>query len=398
MCGRIRKERPPRGTQDALSIGFLGSYGGLNTGDEAILTAVLDAVRTLRPTARLVVFSRNPEHTAAHHHVHDVIGWEQEPRAHVAASVARLDLLVLGGGGVLYDTESHRYLQVVQAANDAGVPVFVYAVGAGPLHDPEERAVARRVLTRARDLVVRDQGSRLVLENAGIDRDIVVTADPALLLRPVSFRRHRLDREGIPDDVRLVGMSVREPGSAVEHLDVNAYHSLLALVADFLVHRLDAHVLFMPMERDDVRHSHAVLSQMTDPARGRILHGEVQPGEVLGLMDHLHLVVGMRLHFLMFAAMAGVPFLPLPYARKVSDFAMAAGVPGLRGVIREQAGPLLAEIDRLWDERPARQLMVRERVAALIERAAVTRDRLGYLLDDLDGVVPARSAPPGGTA
>ena len=68
-------------------------------------------------------------------------------------------------------------------------------------------------------------------------------------------------------------------------------------------------------------------------------------------MRHFDLAVGMRLHFLIFAAMVGTPFLPLPYAGKVFDLAQRLGVPALRGVEREVEGPLLAEVDRLWDER-----------------------------------------------
>jgi polysaccharide pyruvyl transferase CsaB len=375
-----------------LTIGVLGSYGGLNTGDEAILTSVLDGIRSHRPGARLVVFSRDADHTRAHHRVDEAVEWEEADRRQTAAAVARLDLLVLGGGGVLYDGESHRYMRVLRAAHDAQVPVFVHAVGAGPLADIDERANARAALTGVADLVVRDEGSKRVLEDAGVDVEILVTADPALLLDRRPFDRDRLTREGIPENVRLVGVSVREPGRAAEHLDEDGYHGLLATVADFLIHRLDAHLVFLPMERDDIRHSHAVLSRIADPARARILHGPFEPGEVLGLMEHLDLVVGMRLHFLIFAAMSGVPFLPLPYAGKVFDFARATGAPALRGVVREQAGPLLSEIDRLWDERPARVEVVRTRMSELTGRARATRSRLGALLDEIDPPVAATSA------
>jgi hypothetical protein len=150
------------------------------------------------------------------------------------------------------------------------------------------------------------------------------------------------------------------------------------------VRRLDAHVVFMPMERHDVRHAHAVLSRMTAPDRGRILHSAYTPGQVLGLMSHLDLVVGMRLHFLMFAAVSGLPVLPLPYAGKVFDFARRLGAPALVGVAREQVGLLLAEVDRLWDEFPQRRVDLGARVRALRELAGETCARCGALLDAMD--------------
>ena len=369
------------GRSGNLAIGVLGSYGGRNVGDEAILTCVLRCLRALCPSARIVLFSRDAEHSKNCHDVTETITWEGATRNAIIAAVTRLDLLILGGGGVLYDREARRYLQLVEAAQDRDIATFGFAVGAGPLQDPEDRAIVRTTLNRMTDLVVRDQESKLVLEDVGIDREITVSADPALLLPREEFTQHLLVREGIPTDVRLVAMSVREPGRAAEHLDERSYHTLLADVADFLIRRLDAHVVFVPMERQDISQSHAVLAQMSAPERGRVLNGDYSPSQVLGFMDHIDLAVGMRLHFLIFAALAAVPFLPLPYAGKVFDFARSVGAPTLAEVTRNQAGLLLAEIDRLWDEYPGRRDELRSQTTELRNRAQAACERCRAVLD-----------------
>ncbi|MGV9277337.1 polysaccharide pyruvyl transferase family protein [Streptomyces griseosporeus] len=375
----------PTGLPPDLRIGLLGSYGGFNIGDEAILTSVLSCLRSHRPHARLVVFSRDAAHTRAHQpEADEVVDWENVPQRPVLDALGGLDLLVLGGGGILYDTEARRYLRLVRAAQVRGVRTFAYAVGAGPLRDAEDREAVRAVLPTMDDIVVRDEESRLVLEEVGIERDLTVTADPALLLPPEPFTEDMLRNEGLPTDVRLVGMSVREPGRAAEKLDEGDYHALLADVADFLVRRLDAHVVFVPMERHDVRHAHGVLSRMTAPDKGRILHNAYSPGQILGFMNHLDLVVGMRLHFLIFAALSGLPVLPLPYSGKVFDFARRIGAPALVGVAREQAGLLLAEVDRLWDEFPQRRDLLNDRIRQLRERSRETCVRCGVVLDALE--------------
>jgi polysaccharide pyruvyl transferase CsaB len=367
-------------------IGVLGSYGGFNIGDESILTSVLGCLRAHRPQARLVVLSRDAAHTRAHvREADEVVDWEGVSRNRVHDTLASLDVLVLGGGGILYDGEARRYLRLVRAAQERGVPTFAYAIGAGPLGEPEDREAVRTVLAEMDDVVVRDEESRLVLEEVGVERDITVTADPALLLEPEPFTDRMMRNEGVPAHGRLVGMSVREPGRAAEKLDEGDYHALLADVADFLVRRLDAHVVFLPMERHDVRHAHAVLSHMSAPDRGRILHGAYSPGQLLGFMRHLDLAVGMRLHFVIFAALSGLPVLPLPYSGKVFDFARRIGAPALVGVAREQAGLLLAEVDRLWDEYPQRRADLRSRVRELCGLAAETCARCGTLLDEIGG-------------
>ncbi|WP_341717061.1 polysaccharide pyruvyl transferase family protein [Micromonospora sp. FIMYZ51] len=370
-------------TRAALTIGVLGSYGGRNLGDEAILTGLLTDLRQQEPNGRIIVFSRNPEHTRQAHPDVEAVPWEGVSRSDSALVLSQLDLLILGGGGILYDKEARRYLRVVRVAQERGLPLLTYAVGVGPLSEMVDTGMVRETLAGATQVTVRDQESRMVLEEAGLLNPITVTADPAFLLQPAEFPASLLREEGVPDGKRLVGMSVREPGRAAERLDVDGYHRLLAQIGDFLVHRIDAHVLFVPMERDDIRHSHGVLSHMIAAERGRILHGTYSPEQVLGLMRHFDLAVGMRLHFLIFAAMMGTPFLPLPYAGKVFDLAQRLGVPALRGVEREVEGPLLAEVDQLWDERDQRAEHTARRVAQVCEEARGTSRVTAAVLESL---------------
>lgn len=177
-------------------IGVLGSYGGLNTGDEAILTCVLTCLRAHSPHARLIVFSRDAEHTRTHQPLADeVLNWERVPHRPLHDALADLDLLVLGGGGVLYDGEARRYLRLVAAAQAGGMRTLAYAVGAGPLREADDLEAVRTVLSAMDDVVVRDEESRLVLEEIGVERDMTVTADPALLLPEEPFTAEMMARE-----------------------------------------------------------------------------------------------------------------------------------------------------------------------------------------------------------
>jgi polysaccharide pyruvyl transferase WcaK-like protein len=234
---------------------------------------------------------------------------------------------------------------------------------------------------------VRDEESKRVLEEVGVERPIEVVADPALLLTPEPISAEALLSDGVDTSGRLIAMSVREPGRAAPDLAVDAYHATLAAVADFAVHRYGGQVVFVPMERGDVRESHAVLARMTAPEQARVLHGAYGPREILGLMHHMDLAVGMRLHFLIFAALSDVPFLPLPYAGKVADFARTLGIPIPGSLHRDAVGPLLAAVDRLWDERLANAGRARGRIEKLKPRAAAT---LQHVLDLLPP--PSRAA------
>lgn len=370
-------------------VGISGSYGGLNLGDEAILQVIVQELRAAVPV-EITVFSRNPEDTLARHRVERAIPVRELSRAEVQPDIQRLDLLILGGGGILFDTEAHLYLREVELAQEQGVPVLVYAISAGPLKDPNTQKAVQSCLSQAAAVTVRERRAQQLLEEIGVRREIVVTADPALLLQPDPLPEDALQREGLEGRERLIGVSVREPGKAAPDLDEARYHMLLANAADYLVDRFDADLVFVPMERAvlDPQHSHAVVAQMMHAQRATVLKGEYTSRQMLSLVGRFDFVVGMRLHFLIFAAIQGVPFVALPYAGKVRGFLEDLEFDVLP-VDEVNAGRLLAHIDRAWDLRDSLRERIEKNLPRLQERARETnRLAVKLLTESRSGVTP----------
>src|SRR5918996_6062143 len=372
--------------KDVYRVGITGSYGGLNLGDEAILQSMIGQLRKDVPKVEITVFSRDAEDTKRRHQVERAVPVRKLSRAEVQPEVQRLDLLILGGGGILYDADARTYLREVQLAREKRVPVFVYAIGAGPLTHAAAQAAVREALSDAEIVTVREKSAHRVLEEAGVQRDIVLTADPALLLKPEPLPRGILKHEGLEGRRRLIGMSVREPGVAAPDIDEKVYHSLLANAADFMVDRFDASVVFVPMERSvlDTQHSHGVISNMLRAQRATVLKGNYTSGQLLTLMKHFSFALGMRLHFLIFAALQGVPFVALPYASKVSGFLedLEVAAPPLKLV---NAGRLIAYLDQCWDDRDAMRTHVARMLPPLKERARETHRIALQLLRERTG-------------
>jgi polysaccharide pyruvyl transferase CsaB len=358
--------------KDVFRVGISGSYGGLNLGDEAILQSIIAELHRALP-AEITVFSRDPQDTQARHRVERAIPVRALSRDEVLPEVERLDLLILGGGGILFDAEASIYLREVTLAQERGIPVMVYAVSAGPLQDPSAQKAVRICLTRAEAVTVRERRARQLLEEIGVHRDIQVTADPALLLEPEPLPADALKREGLDEHHCLIGMSVREPGAAAPDIDESHYHGLLANAADYMIDRFDADIVFIPMERDvlDTQHSHAVIAQMAHAQRATVLKGEYTAGQMLSLIGHLAFAVGMRLHFLIFAALQRTPFVALPYAGKVAGFLEDLQMP-MPPMQRVNAGQLIAYIDRSWDFRGDLQARINHTLPELQERARET--------------------------
>jgi polysaccharide pyruvyl transferase CsaB len=369
--------------KEIYRVGITGSYGGLNLGDEAILQSIITQLRKDVPKVEITVFSRDPGDTKRRHGVERAVPVRELSRAEVLPEVERLDLLILGGGGILYDADARTYLREVSLAREKRVPVMAYAIGAGPLNHAAAQAAVRDNLADAVVVTVREKSAHRVLEEAGLHRDVVITADPALLLKPEPLPRGVLKHEGLEGRRRLIGMSVREPGVAAPDLDEKVYHALLANAADFIVDRYDADVVFVPMERSvlDTQHSHAVIAKMLRAQRASVLKGEYTSGQVLSLMGKFDFALGMRLHFLMFAAIQGTPFVALPYAGKVSGFLEALGLP-VPPLNLVNAGRLIAYLDESWDRRRSMRTQIAQALPALQERA---RETHRILLEVLTG-------------
>src|SRR5690349_17390282 len=107
-------------------VGITGSYGGLNLGDEAILESIL---RPLREdlNAQVVVFSRDVKDTGARHGA-EALPVRTMTRDESREAIRGLDLLIFGGGGILYDQDAQIYLREANLAHEMKVPVMAYGL------------------------------------------------------------------------------------------------------------------------------------------------------------------------------------------------------------------------------------------------------------------------------
>lgn len=384
---------PSNGSRSIVRVGISGSYGGMNLGDEAILQSMIAQLRAARPV-ELTVFTADVGDTLRRHRVENAVAVRELTRDEARQAVAQLDLLILGGGGILYDAGAEAYLREVALAREVGIPVMIYAISAGPLEDQRIRKQVRETLDDVALITVRDRQGKQVLESLGVERDIIVTADPAVLMEPEPLTADELRRAGIEDGKRVIAFSVREPGPAAPDIDVEHYHALLAHAADFVIDRLEADVIFVPMEREhrDLQHSHAVVAKMRRAQHATVVKEEYTSGQVLALLGHCEFAIGMRLHFLIFSALQGVPFAPLPYASKVAGFIESLGMdtPVLKDVT---AGTLLAMIDRSWDNRDELRRHITATIGDLQREARRTGELAAELMDRIARDKAAAASP-----
>jgi len=299
------------------NIVISGYYGFANAGDEAMLAAIIEALADVDPNLNITVISGNPTDTRERHGVAavaktDVLG--------ILRAVANCDLFISGGGSLLQDVTSHRslyyYLGIMGLAKTFGKPVMLYAQGIGPVRNSVARQVMRWICNRMDVISVRDEGSRQELLDMGIARPAVyVTADAVLAMNPVdkSVGRAILRKNRLEGATPLVGISVRE------WQGWRGYKETLAQVADQLVQEFGARVVFIPMqvpEDSDVSREIAALTK--EPVA--VLTEDYTPGELLSLVGNMDLLISIRLHALIFAALMHVPMVGISYDPKIDRF------------------------------------------------------------------------------
>lgn len=294
-----------------------GYYGFNNLGDEAVLYSMLRALREAVPGIEVTVLSNDPPATAREYGVQAVDRWNMRE---VAGAIRRARLLISGGGSLLQDVTGLQslvyYLGVIWLARLLRRPVVYYAQGIGPVHTGVGRRLVGLTTSGARAVTVRDGESAQDLQSMGVRRPVEVTADPVLGLRvediDLSAGAAVLRRHGVEPGTGVVGVSVRPlPGPA-------AWEMELARALDRLV-LAGRTVVFVPMHHPaDLVAAREIGAIMREPHV--IIGDKLGVPEMLSLVAGLDLLVGMRLHALVFAAVAGVLPVGIVYDPKVERF------------------------------------------------------------------------------
>jgi polysaccharide pyruvyl transferase CsaB len=295
-----------------------GYYGFKNNGDEAMLHAMLKALDQRIQGLEAVVLSKDPRETQNFFGVRAV---SRHDLRSILGEIKDADLLISGGGGLLQDVTGPNsilyYLGVVSLAKLLKKPVFFYGQGIGPVKTPLGKAMMRLVANRVDMITVRDRESKEELRSLGVVRPVVeVTADPALGLDVGEIDPGPgiavLKGAGVPIGDGLVGVSVRGWKGQ------SAYKSVIARACDDLIAK-GRKVVFLPMHYpEDVAVSREIAAMMNN--KPFIIERQLDFKDMLSLMTHTGLIIGMRLHFLIFGALLNIPMVGISYDPKVDRF------------------------------------------------------------------------------
>jgi len=329
---------------------IFGYYGQGNAGDEAILAALTDGIRTTIPSAEISVYSADPKETATTHQIvafnqfgldlkliiKGVLGRSRKNYIKSACNFFRSDVVIIGGGGLFFDSIDtnkwiYGYLKLIHRAKRFGKKVALVGISVGPLHHQDSEVAIGKAFSRADLISVRDNSSQELLIKCGVMAEkIHVIPDLVFTLRSASDERIQ---EIISDEGLLINSqsnialtpccyNTAQPGWLTQYI----------AFCEKAVSKLDSNLWLVPMQRnnnhDDLSAIKEIFSGLSEATkkRTRILAKNYNAKEVQGVLSKADFVLAERLHGSIMALNTGTPFMGIAYMPKVVGVLELAGL------------------------------------------------------------------------
>jgi len=293
-------------------VALTGYYGFGNLGDELLAEASIGALlRCGVDRKRIVVMSAAPEESRQKFGVDSVNRWKA---SQVCRALMQSETLLLGGGGLFQDVSSLRscfyYWWLVRMARTCGAVPWALGQSVGPFSTRIGFGLARDALKRCRILQVRDAASEVLCTSMGL---AVETGGDLVLSLADSFMQTNEDDKKPPK--RLL-VNLRPSAGMLAERFADA-------VSDYAA-SFQGELVGVALSKEDEQ----LMSRFVD--EGRLSASRIE--RVASLSDAAQVfygsaAAGMRLHFVMLAALARISTVAVPYDPKVESFAVAHNIP-----------------------------------------------------------------------
>jgi polysaccharide pyruvyl transferase CsaB len=202
------------------------------------------------------------------------------------------------------------YVGLVRLAQHYHLPTYLIGQGIGPLRSQRSERWVAKTLQRARLVLVRDRASYQWAKahdaRVLLGEDLAMLSPlPNLTLTLSACGEGTGEVRGAGGEGQSLGLSLR-PGLS-PHTKEALRRALRTLSADF-------ELVFLPFQANQDLTALKELALPITVVEARC------PSDLLWAMQRVDIVLGMRLHSLVFASLCGVPFCALSYDPKIESF------------------------------------------------------------------------------
>ncbi len=315
-----------KGRSDVVISGY---YGFGNMGDESLLDIIASSLAREYSGIKIAALTKNPKADSVRTGLKCVSRFNLFSVVH---ELAHACVLISGGGSLLQDKTSKRslkyYAYVIKAAELMHKKVYIYANGIGPISNDANRKLTSDVVSGADIVTVRDSGSMNELVSLGVPRGkITVSADPAFLIGERISERARAAAEKLGASYgEFFAVSVRPLGEVkLTARDEEVLDKTAAAVVK-TSKKFGITPVIIPMQKSrDTEISNKLKEILSKNGIDAPIYNPKTADELICVLEKADMVIGMRLHAVIFASSASTPVIGLSYDPKVEAFMKELG-------------------------------------------------------------------------
>lgn len=371
-----------------------GWYGSRNIGDDAILLGLKELIQRVNRGRDFYIraLTTDADQTAS-------LGVTGEPALvkpealkpwawlRVLRTFSRADRVVVSGGTPVFDS-SHAirtlYLSLPLLFRR---PFVVFGAGVKPLQSGYGRRAIPFFLRRASFISVRDDDSRRILTELGVE-NVQLTADSAFFAPPAdeASLNRLLSEYGIGTEESLLVVSPRLLSGERKRLYLQEQMDdrLIRETPGKIMRAIDGlasrfgRVVLMAMHFHGPDSDVPIIREILAGVRSKnviFLDRELTPDIAIALFRRARLMLAVRLHALLLSASMGTPIVGVAYEQKVSSLFDVLGVGEYCHNLFDLDGDTLrATAEKALENEVALRRHLKDRVEALRERVLASAE------------------------
>ena len=315
---------------------IFGYYGWNNTGDDAMIYALLRELHISDSSICFAIFSQKPITVPSE--VRDLVKFVESEPLKVIREIKRSSAFIIGGGTMMYDygynmnllnmkrlSINLKILLLIIWAKLCKNKVYLLGIDVGSVTTFFGKFILKQIYRLSTFISVRDNLSYKVFNELGGGNKVLLTFDLATLLPLPSTKRTKEN---------ILGISIL-PFFEIYHAnktkDLLFIHKIAKGLNQWLKRDSQSTVyLFIfkgKSKADDVLITEMLQKQLEPSERVKLISYNPDPFEIMSQVAQCDAFLGMRYHSCLFAYLTNTPLLILNYFQKCQALAEDVGLP-----------------------------------------------------------------------
>jgi polysaccharide pyruvyl transferase CsaB len=326
-----------------MKICIIGAYGCGNVGDEAILEGMLTKLNQTYPNAEIKVFALNERYIQNLFSIETVsqvltrgLSWRVIKDFNfngMLRAIYKSDMVMIGGGSLIHERTKYNllyYYSLALWAKAAGSKICYVGLSISKIKSRLGKFLAKRLLSLGEYITVRDEVSFSNVKALNPSTQYRLSWDLAFLNPESSITKHYDLHLEIPKGYIAINICGWFRSEEYWHPNPQLHLQRKKKVAELIDQLIDKYnkkiVLLNTVTPTDSAVCYEILEYTKNKNFVSVVDQELTPYTMKKVITQADVLIGMRLHALIFSAIVGTPFVAFNYDDKVKSFVERLGI------------------------------------------------------------------------